>query len=154
LPSDLLLKLDRTTMHNGIEGRVPFLDDQFAPYAFALPDSLKVHQQGGHDYGKYILRQHLDAKGLGEMAWARKQGFSVAVGTFMAEKPKLLAALWGESALLREILRPGATALLGRLGHAKSANLAFSLTLLALWEKLHVEVMEREELAARLSGIS
>lgn len=135
LPNDLLLKLDRTTMVNGIEGRVPYLDEHFSRFAFSLPDSLKVQDK----WGKHIVREHLDRHGLGELAWARKQGFSVAVGAFMAEKTGQLERLWTQSEVLQEILKPTATrGLLGNLDHGKCANLCFSLTLLALWEAIHV----------------
>lgn len=144
LANDLLLKLDRTTMINGIEGRVPYLDDMFAAYAFSLPDSAKIDA----DFGKVILRKHLDAKGFGEMAWARKQGFSVAVGAFLKQKPALIARLWGQSELINMLLTPEAMLkLLAGLEHAKTANLAFSLTLLAAWEKLHLQGMAPEALA-------
>lgn len=150
LPHDLLLKLDRTTMANGIEGRVPFLDDRFAAYAFALPDSLKTEGT----WGKLILRQHLERNGLGEMAWARKQGFSVAVGAFLGEKTQGLKALWARSRILQELLKPtAADALLGQLSHAKAANLAFSLTLLALWERVHMDGQDFESLGEELADL-
>lgn len=148
LPSDLLLKLDRTTMINGIEGRVPFLDDTFAPYAFSLPDEWKVRD----NYGKYILRAHLANKGHGEMAWARKQGFSVAVGYFLKAKTRLIHELWDRSETVTGLLVPkGAAKLLGGLEHAKTANLCFSLTLLALWELMHVQGVAKEELVSVLT---
>jgi asparagine synthase (glutamine-hydrolysing) len=142
LPHDLLLKLDRTTMANGIEGRVPFLDDTFAAWAFSLPDSAKVQD----DFGKVVLRQHLDKQGFADMAWARKQGFSVQVGAFLNAKKDRVAKLWQQSPLLQELLQPQAAhGLLGGLGHAKTANLALSLTVLALWHRIHVEQVNRDE---------
>lgn len=141
LANDLLLKLDRTTMVHGIEGRVPFLDDDFAAYAFGLPDTWKVRD----GYGKYILRAHLDALGHGEMAWARKQGFSVAVGVFLNDGKDVLRRLWRQSETVQGLLRPeGCEALLARLDHPKTANLVFSLTLLALWEMMHVQGMSKD----------
>lgn len=149
LAHDLLPKLDCTTMANGIEGRVPFLDDTFSAYAFSLPDSAKVNDA----YGKVILRRHLDGKGFGEMAWARKQGFSVAVGAFLKRKPQLIARLWQRSELVAMLLKPGAAAaLLGKLDHAKTANLAFSLLLIAAWEAIHLQGMPREALAEEMAG--
>lgn len=149
LPNDLLLKLDRTTMVHGIEGRVPYLDDTFASFAFSLPDAFKTQP----DFGKHILRQHLAQQGYQKLAWARKQGFSVAVGSFLQHKVPLLTNLWQGSPLLNEILQPTATAkLLGNLGHAKTANLSFSLTLLALWHKIHVQGEDYRHLAEELAA--
>lgn len=148
LAHDLLVKLDRTTMVHGIEGRVPYLDDTFANFAFSLPDALKVKPE----FGKLILREHLEREGQGQLAWARKQGFSVAVGSFLRNKPHMLKNLWQTSPIVHQILKPvGAEKILGNLGHAKSANLAFSLTLLALWHKIHVEGADYRELAEQLT---
>lgn len=149
LCNDLLLKLDRTTMIHGIEGRVPFLDDEFSAYAFGLPDAWKVRD----GFGKYVLRAHLASKGHGEMAWARKQGFSVAVGYFLKQKPELLKQVWGQSETVTRLLKAGAVeTLLGGLEHAKTANLCFSVTLIALWELMHVHGMAKDELVERLAA--
>ncbi|MCA3244337.1 MAG: asparagine synthase (glutamine-hydrolyzing) [Alphaproteobacteria bacterium] len=149
LPHDLLLKLDRTTMANGVEGRVPYLDDTLAAFSFALPDAAKVNA----DYGKLPLRQFLAAQGFDQPAWARKQGFSVGVGQFLQAKPQLLHGLWAQSAVLNDLLQPTAAAkLLGNLRHNKTANLATSLTLLALWEAHHLRGTPLAELQERLGG--
>lgn len=135
LPHDLLLKLDRTTMANGIEGRVPYLDDNLAAYSFALPDAAKANAQ----FGKLPLRQFLADEGFAQLAWARKQGFSVGVGQFLAQKPQAVAALWQQSPILNQLLHQGAAQkILGQLSHPKTGNLAFSLTVLALWEAMHI----------------
>lgn len=147
LPYDLLLKLDRTTMANGVEGRVPYLDDTLAAFSFALPDAAKVNA----DFGKLPLRQFLAAQGFEQLAWARKQGFSVGVGQFLQAKPQLLQGLWAQSTVLSDLLQPEAAAkLLGSLAHNKTANLATSLTLLALWEARHLRGVPLAELHERL----
>jgi asparagine synthase (glutamine-hydrolysing) len=148
LPHDLLLKLDRTTMVHGIEGRVPYLDDTLAAFSFALPDTAKVNAE----FGKLPLRQFLAAQGFENLAWARKQGFSVGVGQFLQAKPALLKGLWAQSAVLNQLLQPtAAEQLLGNLNHNKTANLATSLTLLALWEARHIQGIAVVELQARMS---
>ncbi|MCP5405738.1 MAG: asparagine synthase (glutamine-hydrolyzing) [Pseudomonadaceae bacterium] len=140
LPQDLLLRLDRISMAHSIEGRVPFLDDDFAAWAFALPDTLKVGTpDGGKPMGKWLLRQWLARQGHSDLAFGKKKGFSVPVGDYLALRRDEVAAIWAESPLLQELLKPkAADVLLGRLGHAKAANLAFSLTLLGLWERGHL----------------
>jgi asparagine synthase (glutamine-hydrolysing) len=148
LPHDLLLKLDRTTMVHGIEGRVPYLDDTLAALSFALPDAAKVNAE----FGKLPLRQFLAGQGFEQLAWARKQGFSVGVGQFLQAKPELLKGLWAQSAVLNQLLQPtAAEKLLGNLGHNKTANLATSLTLLALWEMRHIQGVALAELQERMS---
>lgn len=42
LPEDLLTLLDRTTMANGVEGRVPFLDHRFVEACLAVPPEVRA----------------------------------------------------------------------------------------------------------------
>ena len=55
LPDKYLEKVDRATMAYGIESRVPYLDDDLAAYALALPSSLKVRR----GQKKWVLRRAL-----------------------------------------------------------------------------------------------
>lgn len=142
LPHDLLLRLDRVSMAYGIEGRVPFLDDRFAPWAFSLPDRLKVGMPDGgkKPLGKWIVRQWLARQGHADMAFERKKGFSVPVGDYLLQRADWVKALWEGSPLVGSLLKKGsAGAILKQAKGGKAANLAFSLTLLALWHRVHVE---------------
>lgn len=87
LPSDLLLKLDRCLMANGLEGRTPFLDPAMAAFAARLPDSQKVSGR----YGKVILRHWLERHCPAAEPWARKSGFTVPVADFIAPQAGRLA---------------------------------------------------------------
>lgn len=142
LPNDLLLRLDRVSMAHGIEGRVPFLDDHFAPWAFALPDNIKVGTPEGatKPLGKWVVREWLARQGHRDLVYGKKKGFSVPVGAYLAQRTPQLTALWRTSPLLEGLLKPAASKiLLGNLKHPKAANLALTLTLLALWHQVHVE---------------
>ncbi|MCG9915717.1 MAG: asparagine synthase (glutamine-hydrolyzing) [Phenylobacterium sp.] len=87
LPNDLLTKLDRCLMAHGLEGRTPFLDPVVADFAFALPDRFKV--RGRH--GKWLLRKWLETACPAAAPWARKQGFTVPVETWIAPRARAIA---------------------------------------------------------------
>jgi len=89
LPNDLLIKLDRCLMAHSLEGRTPLLDPVVADIAYRLPDNLKLKGR----IGKHLLRAWL-AKHLPEAEpFARKRGFTVPVGEWIAGRGARLAPL-------------------------------------------------------------
>ena len=82
LPNDLLLKLDRCLMANGLEGRTPFLDREVADFAATLPDRMKVNGR----LGKWLLRRWLEQHCPAAEPFARKQGFTVPVAAWIAPR--------------------------------------------------------------------
>src|SRR6185437_5865463 len=89
LPNDLLIKLDRCLMAHGVEGRTPFLDPVVANFAFRLPDELKVRR----NLGKWLLRRWLAEHVPAAEPFARKRGFSVPVGKWIARRGAQLGEL-------------------------------------------------------------
>ena len=73
----LLMRLDRMTMANSVEGREPFLDHRLVEFALALPADLKFR----NGTGKYVLRRAVDGIIPAEIINRPKQGF----GTPMRE---------------------------------------------------------------------
>lgn len=72
LVDEMLFKADRMTMHQSIEGRVPFLDHRIVEFAMQIPSSLKKR----NGIGKLPLRA-LVSKYLGEsLAERKKTGFN------------------------------------------------------------------------------
>jgi asparagine synthase (glutamine-hydrolysing) len=100
LPNDLLVKLDSCLMAHGLEGRTPFIDQIFSPYAFNLPDK---HKYNGK-YGKYILRCWLAKQLPTYPAFAKKKGFTVPVGHWIENSRKRVESEISSNLFLREIL--------------------------------------------------
>jgi asparagine synthase (glutamine-hydrolysing) len=76
LPDDLLMKVDRATMYNSIEGREPFLDHRIVEFSKRLPLSDKI---SGHGMAKNILRNILYKYHPAELFNRPKQGFSIPI---------------------------------------------------------------------------
>ncbi len=133
LPNDLLVKLDRTLMVHGVEGRTPFLDPKVAAFAFRLPDSRKA----GPRFGKVLLRQWLEGAFPQAGAWARKQGFKPPVGAWMAARERDLAPLVAAHPALAGVL-PAATVAAAFAAAARAPQPAWSLLFAALWHGHHV----------------
>jgi asparagine synthase (glutamine-hydrolysing) len=81
LPDTFLEKVDRSTMANSVEVRVPFLDIELANYAMHLPAGYKV--QGGER--KRVLRCALRGIVPNEVLDRPKRGFGVPYGRWLRE---------------------------------------------------------------------
>jgi asparagine synthase (glutamine-hydrolysing) len=133
LPNDLLTKLDRCLMAHGVEGRTPLLDPAVASASFRLPDAMKI--RGGR--GKYLLRTWLANALPAARVPARKQGFTVPVGAWIASDGTRLGKLVAAQNGVAEIADPHRVRALfasGRHGQA-----AWTLLFYALWHRAHIE---------------
>jgi asparagine synthase (glutamine-hydrolysing) len=79
LPGDILVKVDRTSMANSLEVRVPLLDHAFVEWAARLPVSSKIHGREG----KWLLKRALASRLPPEVLRRRKQGFSVPLAEWL-----------------------------------------------------------------------
>ena len=73
LPDQYLEKVDRATMASSIEVRVPFLDNELASYAMALPSDYKVRGKEK----KFLLKKAFRGVVPDEILYGPKRGFSV-----------------------------------------------------------------------------
>ncbi|MBU1600306.1 asparagine synthase (glutamine-hydrolyzing), partial [bacterium] len=71
LPDYILLKQDRLTMANSLEGRLPFLDHRLVELCAKIPRNLKIR---GFSQ-KYLLRRQAERILPKEIAWAKKRAF-------------------------------------------------------------------------------
>ncbi len=73
LPEDGLVKVDRTSMLNSLETRVPLLDHEVLEFAATIPAELKMQ---GYER-KYILKKTMEGLVPDEILYRRKMGFGV-----------------------------------------------------------------------------
>jgi asparagine synthase (glutamine-hydrolysing) len=81
LPDDILVKLDRATMMNGLEARSPFLDKDVVEFARRLPAHFKYR----HGTTKYLLKKALQRILPGDIVARRKKGFGIPLSRWLLE---------------------------------------------------------------------
>lgn len=81
MPNDMLIKVDRMSMANGLEVRVPFLDIDMINYCMSLPDHMKVGEL--HSESKLILKKTLAGKIPKTTLRKKKQGFVVPINSYL-----------------------------------------------------------------------
>ncbi len=87
LPGDLLTKVDRASMHYGLECRVPLLDHVLVEFALSLPLHLK---QNGTTW-KWLLKQSLYHYLPAEWFDRPKQGFSIPLSHWLKNELRYLS---------------------------------------------------------------
>lgn len=70
---DILTKVDRVSMANSLEVRVPLLDHDFLELAFKIPSTMKLK----NGEGKYIFKKSLKPNLPKDILYRKKQGFGV-----------------------------------------------------------------------------
>jgi asparagine synthase (glutamine-hydrolysing) len=79
LPDDILTKVDRASMSEGLEVRVPFLDPAVLQYGWGLPHEFKMGKSGGKKLLKELLFKRLPR----ELVDRPKQGFAIPIGQWL-----------------------------------------------------------------------
>jgi asparagine synthase (glutamine-hydrolysing) len=146
LPDDILTKLDRMSMLNSLEARVPVLDHVFLEWVTGLPARWKVHDSTQ----KYIFKKLAERVGVPrKVIYRPKQGFALPLVHWMRfelkdELPRLLLE---PRTLQRGYFAPGAVRDL--LNEHFKGRRDLSAT---LWQLLVLELWHRNFLEAPLSG--
>jgi len=78
LPGDILTKVDRASMANSLEVRVPILDHQFVEWSCGLSASLKLRKREGKFIFKKALERHLP----NNILYRDKMGFAVPISAW------------------------------------------------------------------------
>ena len=79
LSGDILCKVDRASMANSLETRVPFLDREVFEFIWSLSDSLKIHNGNG----KYILKEVLYKYVPKKLIERPKMGFGIPIDSWL-----------------------------------------------------------------------
>jgi asparagine synthase (glutamine-hydrolysing) len=134
LPDDILVKVDRASMHYSLEMRAPFLDHDLIGWSAKLPSNVKYRD----GKSKWICRQLL-AKYVPETLFDRpKQGFGVPIQDWLTTDLND----WAEYLLRKESLArlPGIKLnVVANLWHAQkagkigSAPMLWNLLMLLAW---------------------
>jgi len=97
LPGDILTKLDRMSMANSLEGRVPLLDHPLVEFACGLPISLRL--RSGET--KYLLKRAMRGRVPEAVLTRPKQGFAVPLEAwFEKQLPGFFTDMLGDASSL------------------------------------------------------
>jgi asparagine synthase (glutamine-hydrolysing) len=134
LPELLLMRVDKLTMANSVEGRVPFLDHQLVELAMGMPPHEKVRD----GEGKHVLKRAVSDLLPPDIVWRPKQGFTTPVERWfrrdLAERleaqlaaPALSETGWFDPAEIARIVH------LHRSGRADRSFQLWNLLNLSAW---------------------
>lgn len=132
LPDDILAKVDRATMACGLEGRVPFLDNDVIAWAWRVPIAAKVGPRAGKLILRRVLARHVPP-GLFERP---KVGFTVPLGAWLRGPLRDWAeALLGSPALAAHVRVDSARELWRRhlAGPHDLGHQVWNVLMLAAW---------------------
>ena len=140
LVADILTKVDRMSMLNSLEVRVPILDHQFVEWVTGLPSEWKL--RGSRQ--KYILRKLAERVGVpGEVLDRPKQGFALPLVHWMRHElkevlmillePRTLQRGYFEAAGIRKLMDDHLS------GRRESSGRIWRLLMFELWHRNFLE---------------
>jgi asparagine synthase (glutamine-hydrolysing) len=133
LPDDLLTKLDRASMLNGLEVRSPFMDHDVVRFAASLPTEKLLK-----DEPKQLLRDAFKGDLPDEVFDRPKMGFAVPIGDWFRAslRPMLTETLTARTSFASKHFRRESITRLLAEHHERSADHSqrlYSLLMLELW---------------------
>jgi asparagine synthase (glutamine-hydrolysing) len=146
LPEDVLFKVDRMSMANSLEVRVPLLDHNLLEWLLRLPFSMRFRR--GH--GKYLLRK-VAARYLPPLILKpRKQGFTVPIERWLHSDLGGLVERVFKSQSFRDrgIIRPEAALTLLAMHQGKRFDLGhriWCLLILEVWSRVWLDDRKAED---------
>jgi asparagine synthase (glutamine-hydrolysing) len=146
LPEDVLFKVDRMSMANSLEVRVPLLDHLFLEWALQLPVEMRFRR--GH--GKYLLRKLAERYLPPVILKPRKQGFTVPIGRWLREQllDPVMRLFNSETFRQRGIVRRHAALEMLKMHCSKRYDLGhriWSLVILEGWARVWLDGQDDEK---------
>ena len=99
LVGDILTKVDRATMHSGLEARVPLIDHRVIAFCATLPTTFMINSSASKKMLRAVLHRRLPEK----LFMRPKQGFGMPVGEWLRGPLRP----WAEALLAPKALREG-----------------------------------------------
>ena len=140
LPDDILVKVDRMSMANSLEARVPFLDHEFVEFSATIPADLKLHGLRT----KYILKRAMSRLLPEEIIHRKKQGFSIPMKNWLRDELRnLMLEILSEKRLkengyfnyeyVNKIMKQHLE------GRRNNAHQLWALMVFELWYEMHID---------------
>jgi asparagine synthase (glutamine-hydrolysing) len=136
LPDNCLVKVDRMSMAESLEVRVPFLDIDLVNLAFSIPDNLKVK---GRET-KYLLKKLAAKRIPNECVYRPKEGFSIPIKNWLGEQFEPILEKYTEPSLIKMggIFDPSVISQLKKehlTGAANHSHILWSLIVFQAWQE-------------------
>lgn len=137
LADNILVKVDRMSMANSLEARVPYLDREMVELAFRMPARFKLQGRRGKSILKDLAARHLPRSAIERP----KQGFSIPIKNWLSDemKPLMLDALNPDRLAAEGIFEPATIArLMGEhlAGSANHSHILWSLVVFQSWQTM------------------
>lgn len=140
LPGDILTKVDRMTMANSLEARVPLLDHELIEFVLGIPSELKMNGL----QTKHILKKAMEGIVPNEILSREKQGFGVPIGEWIniQLRDRIIGDLSDQRTLERGFFNTDYIRILlkehsdGRRDHSHAL---WVLWMLELWQRRYID---------------
>ena len=103
LPDDYLVKVDRASMANALEVRVPLLDHKFMEFTAKIPASMKLKGKEG----KYIFKKALEPLLSHNTLYRKKRGFELPIDNWLRGelKERIEVSILAEDSFIQSIIK-------------------------------------------------
>lgn len=144
LPEDCLTKVDRASMANSLEVRVPMLDQTMVQLAGRVKSTIRVRKNGdcSDKYLKYPLRKLVEKYIDSDIAFRRKKGFSAPINNWFRDDigEKMIEERINENPGMKTILNESYIKTLiheHKIGKKNHGRRLWSLLILLEWWKVN-----------------